>query len=99
MALFFLRGLKINPLHMNIRQELNYLENRKTGHRESGFFFLKWDFLKWLLNLFIEEKIGDIHALCRSDIGGTDTPAVQQSYTADNQDCYGSVKIMKGDTK
>lgn len=84
---------------MNIRQELNYLENRKTGHRESVFFFFKWDFLKWLLNLFIEEKIGDIHALCRSDIGGTDTPAVQQSYTADNQDCYGSVKIMKGDTK
>lgn len=39
MALFFLRGLKINPLHMNIRQELNYLENRKTGHRESVFFF------------------------------------------------------------
>lgn len=23
----FLRGLKINPLYMNIRQELNYLEN------------------------------------------------------------------------
>lgn len=46
MALFFLRGLKINPLHMNIRQELNYLENRKTGHRESGFFFFKMGFLE-----------------------------------------------------
>lgn len=67
---------------MNTTQELNYLENRKTGHRES-FFFFKWDFLKWLLNLFIEEKIGDIHALCRSDIGSTDTPVVQQSCTAD----------------
>lgn len=31
---------------MNIRQELNYLENRKTGHRESGFFFFKMGFLE-----------------------------------------------------
>lgn len=42
---------------MNIRKELNYLENlKKGGHRERFFFFFKWDFLKWLLNLFIEEK-------------------------------------------
>lgn len=76
---------------MNIRQELNYLEIEKWDIENVFFFFLKWDFLKWLLNLFIEEKIGDIHALCRSDIGGTDTPAVQQSYTAD--------KIVMGQLK
>lgn len=73
---FFLRGLKINPLHMNIRQELNYLEIEKRDIEKVFFFFFKWDFLKWLLNLFIEEKIGDIHALRRSDIGGTDSPTL-----------------------
>ena len=49
-------------------------------------------FLEWLLNLFIEEKIDDIHALCRSDIWGSwHIGIVQQSYIAH--------KIVEGQLK